>query len=46
VGCQRVDPRQRDKIVRDFERHALTEAYSVLFLWWNRIIANSTAVKG
>ena len=41
-----VDPRQRAKIVRDFERHALTEAYSVPLLWWNRIIANSTAVKG
>ncbi|HLJ19607.1 MAG TPA: ABC transporter substrate-binding protein [Stellaceae bacterium] len=41
-----VDPRQRAKIVRDFERHALTEAYSVPFLWWNRIIANSTALKG
>jgi peptide/nickel transport system substrate-binding protein len=41
-----ADPRQRAKIVRDFERHALTEAASVPFLWWNRIIANSTAVKG
>jgi len=41
-----VDPRQRAKIVRDFERHALTEATSVPFLWWNRIIANSTAVRG
>ncbi len=41
-----VDPRQRAKIVRDFERHALTEATSVPFLWWNRIIANSAAVKG
>ncbi|HKF73064.1 MAG TPA: hypothetical protein VKB68_15030, partial [Stellaceae bacterium] len=41
-----VDPRQRAKIVRDFERHALTEAYSVPFLWWNRIIANSTVVRG
>ncbi|HXP75386.1 MAG TPA: ABC transporter substrate-binding protein [Stellaceae bacterium] len=41
-----VDPRQRAKIVRDFERHALSEATSVPFLWWNRIIANSTSVKG
>jgi len=41
-----VDPRQRAKIVREFEHHALTEAYSVPFLWWNRIIANSTALKG
>ncbi|HTS94555.1 MAG TPA: ABC transporter substrate-binding protein, partial [Stellaceae bacterium] len=40
------DPRQRSKIVRDFERHAMTEAYSVPFLWWNRIIVNSASLKG
>jgi peptide/nickel transport system substrate-binding protein len=41
-----VDPRQRAKIVREFERHALTEAYSVPFLWWNRIVAATPAMKG
>jgi peptide/nickel transport system substrate-binding protein len=41
-----ADPRQRSKIVRDFERHAMTEAYSVPLLWWNRIIVNSATVKG
>jgi peptide/nickel transport system substrate-binding protein len=41
-----TDPRQRVKIVREFERHALTEAHSVPFLWWNRIIVNRTEVKG
>ncbi len=41
-----TDPRQRTKIVREFERHALTEAYSVPFLWWNRIVAASAAMKG
>ncbi|HVM80999.1 MAG TPA: ABC transporter substrate-binding protein, partial [Stellaceae bacterium] len=40
------DPRQRSKIVRDFERHAMTEAYSVPLLWWTRIIVNSAALKG
>jgi peptide/nickel transport system substrate-binding protein len=40
------DPRQRAKIVREFERHALTEAYAVPILWWNRIIANSAQLKG
>jgi peptide/nickel transport system substrate-binding protein len=40
------DPRQRAKIVRDFERHALTEAYMVPLLWWNRIVATSATVKG
>lgn len=41
-----TDPRQRAKIVRDFEHHALTQAYAVPFLWWNRIIVNSAALKG
>ncbi len=40
------DPRERARIVRAFERRALTEAYSVPFLWWNRIVAASTAMKG
>ena len=40
------DPRQRAKIVRDFERHALTQAYTVPLLWWNRIVATSSALKG
>ncbi len=41
-----TDPRQRAKIVRDFERHALSEAYTVPLLWWNRIIATSAKLKG
>lgn len=41
-----TDPRQRARIVREFERHALTEAYAVPFLWWNRIVAASAAMKG
>ena len=40
------DPQQRAKIVRDFERHALTEAYTVPLLWWNRIVATSAGLKG
>jgi peptide/nickel transport system substrate-binding protein len=32
--------------VRDFERHALTEAYTVPLLWWNRIVATSAGLKG
>jgi peptide/nickel transport system substrate-binding protein len=40
------DPRQRAKIVRDFERHALSEAYTVPLLWWNRIVATSAKLKG
>jgi peptide/nickel transport system substrate-binding protein len=41
-----TDPRERARIVREFERHALTEAYAVPFLWWNRIAAASAAMKG
>jgi peptide/nickel transport system substrate-binding protein len=41
-----TDPRQRAKIVRDFERHALSEAYTVPLLWWNRIVATSAKLKG
>jgi peptide/nickel transport system substrate-binding protein len=37
---------QRAKIVREFERHAMTEAYSVPLLWWNRIVVTSSKVKG
>jgi peptide/nickel transport system substrate-binding protein len=40
------DPRRRARIVRDFERRALTEAYTVPLLWWNRIVATSAALKG
>ena len=40
------DQRERSKIVREFERHALTEAYSAPLLWWNRIVATSSKVKG
>jgi peptide/nickel transport system substrate-binding protein len=41
-----TDPRQRAKMVHDFERHALTEAYTVPLLWWDRIVATSSQVKG
>jgi peptide/nickel transport system substrate-binding protein len=40
------DPQQRARIVRDFERHALTEAYTVPLLWWNRIVVTSAKLKG
>lgn len=41
-----TDPQLRAKIVRDFERRALTEAYAVPILWWNRIVVTSAALKG
>jgi len=41
-----TDLRERMKIVRDFERHALTDAATVPLLWWNRIIVSSAKFKG
>jgi peptide/nickel transport system substrate-binding protein len=41
-----TDPQQRARMVRDFEMHALTEAYSVPVLWWNRIVVVSAKLKG
>jgi peptide/nickel transport system substrate-binding protein len=41
-----TDPVKRTRIVRDFERRAMTQAYSVPFLWWNRIVATSSRLEG
>jgi peptide/nickel transport system substrate-binding protein len=41
-----TDRLQRARIVRDFERHALTEAASVPLLWWNRIVVTAAQLKG
>ena len=38
--------RERTAIVGAFERHALNQANSVPFLWWNRIIVAASAMKG
>jgi peptide/nickel transport system substrate-binding protein len=41
-----IDPRERARIVHAFERHALTQAYTVPLLWWDRIVATSSRLKG
>jgi peptide/nickel transport system substrate-binding protein len=41
-----TDPRERARIVREFERHELTEADTVPLLWWKRIVVTSTDLKG
>ncbi len=41
-----TNPDERAKIVRDFERHALTQAYTVPLLWWNRIVVTSSRMHG
>ncbi len=40
------DPRRRAAIVREFERQALTQAYTVPLLWYNRIVPTTANVKG
>lgn len=41
-----TDSQERAKIVRGFEQHAMTEAYTVPLLWWNRIVATSAKLRG
>lgn len=41
-----TDPRERARIVREFERHELTEADTVPLLWWKRIVVTSADLKG
>ncbi len=41
-----VDPTERKKLVNQFERHALTQAYSAPILWWQRIIVHHKKIKG
>jgi peptide/nickel transport system substrate-binding protein len=41
-----ADPQKRARIVRAFEQHALTQAYTVPLLWYNRIVPTTVDVKG
>lgn len=41
-----ADPDERTKLVREMERYALTQAYNVPLLWWQRIIVNHKKIKG
>ena len=41
-----VDPQKRAQIVRSFEEHALQQASTVPLLWWNRLVAVDSFVKG
>ena len=41
-----IDPAKRMGLVNEFERHALTQAYSFPVLWYQRIVANNKKVKG
>ena len=41
-----LDPKKRVALLRDFEKHALTEAYTFPTIWWHRIIVNWKQLKG
>jgi peptide/nickel transport system substrate-binding protein len=41
-----LDPALRLRLVQDADRYALTQAYSVPILWWNRIIVHDKKIKG
>jgi peptide/nickel transport system substrate-binding protein len=43
---QIVDRAERLKVVNEFERHALGQAYNVPLLWYQRIVVNNKKVKG
>ncbi len=41
-----LDSAERLRLVREFDRVALNEAYEVPILWWNRIIVHHKKIKG
>lgn len=41
-----TDAPERLRIVREFERRALTDAYTVPILWYNRIVPTAAYVRG
>ena len=41
-----LDPVQRLRLVQEADRYALAQAYSVPFLWWNRIVVHDKKIKG
>jgi peptide/nickel transport system substrate-binding protein len=43
---QIVDPTERLKLVNEMERYALSQAYNIPLLWYQRIVVNNRKVKG
>jgi peptide/nickel transport system substrate-binding protein len=42
-----TDPKERSKVIRQFEKRVLDEkAYQFHVLWWQRIVPHSAKVKG
>lgn len=41
-----IDPAKRKALVHAFERHMLTENYSLSINWWHRVIVHHRKIKG
>jgi len=41
-----LDVAERTKLVRELDTYAMTQAYTVPLLWWQRIIVNHKKIKG
>jgi peptide/nickel transport system substrate-binding protein len=41
-----LDAAERKRLVHEADRYALTQAYKVPILWWNRIIVHHKKIKG
>ena len=41
-----TDPAERVKLIREFEKYALEQAYTVPTIWWHRIIVNWKQMRG
>jgi peptide/nickel transport system substrate-binding protein len=41
-----IDPVARKKLVQDIDKYAITTAYNIPFLWYQRIIVNNKKIKG
>ncbi len=41
-----VDPAERRKITHAFEKRAITQSYSMMLYWWQRIVVMNKKVKG
>jgi peptide/nickel transport system substrate-binding protein len=41
-----LDPAKRKALVHEFERHLLTQNYSLSVSWWQRIIVHHKKIKG
>ena len=41
-----IDPVERRKITHAFEKRAMTQSYSMMLFWWQRIVVMNKKVKG